>query len=106
MSRNRKVYKPSVVWDYIAGLCEEGEAIDTIEGVLTDSYIVYHSPEFIEVWEEVALNEWSSGYHRHVYRKGLPRKWVEAIEEYFLEKEREEEENARSEIIQGGAVWW
>ena len=76
--RYQKKYAPEAVWQYVNQINAE---MDILQGCLIDTYILYHDGGVIEVWEEKALNEWSSAYVRHIYRKGLPARFIEALEE-------------------------
>lgn len=62
---------------------------ETIEGCLLDNIIIWHDGGIVEVFEEEYLNEWSSCYIRHIYRKGLPKKWERALEEEYARLEME-----------------
>ncbi len=78
----RKTYRPRDVWEYM----DEGNKwnySEVIEGVLIDTIIVYHSDDCIEVWEDTYINPWCSEYTRHIYRKGLPKRWQKALEEEY-----------------------
>lgn len=75
--RRQKLYDVKAVWEYI----KQFEYMDVIEGSLIDTYILYHDNGVIEVWEETYLNEWSSAYIRHIYKAGLPEKFINALEE-------------------------
>lgn len=81
--RRQKLYDPKAVWDYIRTVGETD--LDVIEGSLIDTYILYHDGGVTEVWEETYLNEWSSAYIRHIYRKGLPARFIEALEAQEVE---------------------
>ena len=81
MAKNIKRYTLEAVNNYMAGLGEI--ALDVIEGCLLDNYIIYHDGGIIEVFEEKYLNEWSSCYIRHIYRKGLPKRFVDMLEEQY-----------------------
>lgn len=101
MARNTKLYGLKAVEDYIDKNYdfENIVDIDVLEGGLIDTYILYHGCGIVEVFEETYLNEWSSAYVRHIYRKGLPKRFVEALEE----REREElEREAYFEALQNG----
>lgn len=54
---------------------------EVIEGCLLDNIIIWHDNGIVEVFEEQYLNGWSSCYIRHIYRKGLPKKWALALNE-------------------------
>lgn len=79
MARNIKLYGYDAVTTYI-GQCPTIYGVDTIPGCLLDTYVLYHECGVIEVFEETYLNEWSSAYVRHIYRKGLPKRLVKALE--------------------------
>lgn len=97
MARNTRRYGWDTVNRYIRE-CDTITGIDTIEGCLIDTYILYHECGVIEVFEETYLNEWSSAYVRHIYRKGLPRRFRDALER----EEREAQETAYYEALQSG----
>ena len=87
MARNTIRYGLDAVNNYINKL--PYAEMEIIEGCLLDTLVVYHDG-IIEVFEEKYLNEWSSCYIRHIYRKGLPKRFVEALEEqYRIEDERD-----------------
>lgn len=73
--KRQKLYDVKAVWDYIT----QFEDMDVIEGCLIDTYVIYHDGGVVEIWEETPLNEWSSAYVRHVYKKGLPQRWETAL---------------------------
>ena len=79
MARNTKRYTLEAVNNYMSTL--EAINLDVIEGCLIDTYIIYHDCGIVEVFEEKYLNEWSSCYIRHIYRKGLPKRFVDMLEE-------------------------
>lgn len=79
MARNTRLYGLAPVENYIRE-CDTVADMDVIEGGLLDTYVLYHDCGIIEIFEEVYLNEWSSAYARHIYRKGLPKRWVNALE--------------------------
>lgn len=79
MARNTRLYGLEPVTKYIRE-CDTVADMDVIEGCLLDTYILYHECGVIEIFEETYLNEWSSAYTRHIYRKGLPKRWVNALE--------------------------
>ena len=87
MAKNTRKYDPQAVWDYINTITggDHPEMIDVIEGTLIDTYILYHDGGITEVWEETYLNEWSGAYVRHIYRKGLPARFIEALEAQEVE---------------------
>lgn len=78
MARNINKYGHDTVDEYISR-CNTITGIDVIEGSLLDTYILYHECGITEVFEEVYLNEWSSAYIRHIYRKRLPKRFTEAL---------------------------
>lgn len=80
MGRNSKRYGLSTVEEYVRD-CPTICGIDVIEGCLIDTLILYHDFGAIEVFEETYLNEWSSAYVRHIYRKGLPKRFEDALSE-------------------------
>ena len=80
--KRQKLYDVKSVWEYI----KQYEYMDVIEGSLIDTYILYHDGGITEVWEETYLNEWSSAYVRHIYRKGLPARFIEALEAQEVEQ--------------------
>ena len=84
MARNTRIYGPEAVEKYIT---EQGlwDSLEIITGCLLDTYIIYHGNNVIEVLEEKYLNEWSSAYIRHIYRKGLPARFEQALREQDLE---------------------
>lgn len=85
--RKQKLYDPASVMEYVNTVCAD---LDVIEGSLIDTYILYHDGGITEVWEETYLNEWSSAYVRHIYKAGLPARFVRMIEEqerYYEEAE-------------------
>ena len=94
MGRNTNLYGLDVVENYIRE-CDTIMDMDIIEGALIDTYILYHDCGVIEVFEDKYLNEWSSAYIRHIYRKGLPKRFTEALEE-------QERERAYYEALQNG----
>ena len=62
MARNKRIYDPKAVYEYINTITDDHpEMLDIIEGSLVDTYILYHDGGVTEVWEETYLNEWSSG---------------------------------------------
>lgn len=77
--RKQKLYTLEAVNNYMSMLGEM--ALDVIEGCLLDTYVIYHDGGVVEVFEETALNEWNSAYVRHIYRKGLPKRFVDALAE-------------------------
>lgn len=93
MARNTKLYGLNTVEEYIRK-CDTVYGIDMLQGCLIDTYILYHDCGVIEVFEEKYLNEWSSAYIRHIYRKGLPKRFVNALEEQ--ERERDYYENLQN----------
>jgi hypothetical protein len=93
MARNTKLYGLDTVEEYIRK-CETICDMDILDGCLIDTYILYHDSGVIEVFEETYLNEWSSAYVRHIYRKGLPKRFIEALEEQ--ERERDYYENLQN----------
>lgn len=96
MARNTRLYGLDTVEEYIRN-CETIADMDIIEGALIDTYILYHDfdgVEVVEVFEDKYLNEWSSAYIRHIYRKGLPKRFIEALEEQ--ERERDYYENLQN----------
>ena len=78
----RNVYGFEAVNRYMEN-CNTVIDIDVIEGCLLDTFILYHENGVEEVFEETYLNEWSSGYTRHIYRKGLPRRFQQAINNQY-----------------------
>ena len=72
-------YYPHTVWDYVKDFNDT--PMDIIEGTLIDTYIIYHSENLIEVFEETYETSQSSVYVRHIYRKGLPKRFTKALEE-------------------------
>lgn len=94
MARNTRLYGLDTVEEYIRK-CDTVYGIDILQGCLIDTYILYHENGVIEVFEEKYLNEWSSAYIRHIYRKGLPKRFTEALEE-------QEREIAYYEALQSG----
>lgn len=84
--RNARLYTLDAVNKYMESLGEV--ALDVIEGTLLDDLIIYHAPDCIEVFEAVYLNEWSSAYARHIYRKGLPKRWLDALDEQYARDEQ------------------
>ena len=78
MGRNVNRYGLDTVEDYIRN-CKTICDIDVIRGCLIDTYICYHDFDVIEVFEETYLNEWSSCYVRHIYRKGLPKRFRDML---------------------------
>lgn len=79
MAKNTRFYSLDTVDSYISN-CETITGIDVLEGSLIDTYILYHDFGVIEVFEETYLNCWSSAYARHIYRKGLPKRFTAALE--------------------------
>lgn len=77
-----KIYDYKVVEDYISKI-DMWESTEIIEGVLVDTYIIFHPNNVVEVFEETYLNCWSSGLTRHIYKNGLPKKWAVALEEEY-----------------------
>lgn len=77
--KRKKRYGYHTVMAYIEDLVDP--CIDIIEGSLLDTYIIYHSEDLIEVFEETYVNAWSSDYTRHIYKKGLPARFIKALEE-------------------------
>lgn len=71
--KNRKLYSLEAVERYI----ENNDLMvdEIIDGVLLDTLIIYHGGDVVEVFEETYLNCWSSAYTRHVYKKGLPKRF-------------------------------
>jgi len=97
MAKNTRLYGLDTVDNYIENcgtICD----METIYGGLIDTYILYHECGVIEVFEETYLNEWSSAYVRHIYRKGLPKRFKQALEE-----QEQERETAYFELLQSGA---
>ena len=82
MARNTKTYSFEAVNHYMEN-CTTIIDISVIEGCLLDTFILYHENGIEEVFEETYLNEWSSGYARHIYRKGLPKRFVTALENQY-----------------------
>ena len=82
MAKNSKVYAYDTVNRYMEN-CDTIIDIDVIAGCLLDTFILYHESGVEEVFEEAYLNEWSSGYVRHIYRKGLPKRFQVALEEQY-----------------------
>ena len=93
MARNTRLYGLDTVEEYIRN-CETIADMEVIEGALIDTYILYHDFGVVEVFEDKYLNEWSSAYIRHIYRKGLPKRFIEALEEQ--ERERDYYENLQN----------
>lgn len=87
MGRNKKLYSPEAVYEYIERAANEGAMIDALPGSLIDTYILEHAGGVFEIWEETYLNCWSSAYTRHIYKKGLPARWQAALDEYWKEAE-------------------
>lgn len=102
MGRNVNRYGLDTVEEYMD---KNGywDIAEVIEGVLLDNIIIWHDSGIVEVFEEVYQNCWSSAYIRHIYRKGLPKKWERALEEEYARLEREENETAYFEALQSGA---
>lgn len=76
--RNKKLYGLEAVISYTHTI-DPDTPIDWLEGTLLDTMIIYHAEDLIEVFEETYLNEWSSAYQRHIYRKGLPKRFADAV---------------------------
>lgn len=85
-----KLYGLETVNKYINSIIDSVD-IDVITGSLIDTYIIYHfDANIIEVFEEKYINCWSSAYIRHIYKKGLPKRFIQALEkqyQYELEME-------------------
>ena len=82
MAKNTKIFSYEAVTRYMEN-CNTIVDIDVIEGCLLDTFVLYHESGIEEVFEEAYLNEWSSGYARHIYRKGLPKRFITAINEQY-----------------------
>lgn len=82
MARNTKRYSYDSVAHYMEN-CDTVIDVDIIDGCLLDTFIVYHDSGVIEVFEEAYLNEWSSAYARHIYRAGLPSRFVTALNNQY-----------------------
>lgn len=80
MKRQPKLYSLTALQDYLKKV-ETVTDMEIIEGCLLDNYILWHGEDIIEIFEEVATTCWTSGYARHIYRKGLPKKWLAILEE-------------------------
>ena len=76
---SKKLYSLSAVDEYI----EKYNLIvdDIIEGCLLDTLIIYHDNGITEIFEETYLNCWSSAYTRHIYKKGMPERFQDALNE-------------------------
>lgn len=101
MARNTKLYGMEAVDDYM----ERGNfwnCCETIEGVLLDNIIIWHADGTVEVFEERYLNCWSSAYVRHIYRKGLPKMWEQALDDERARLEAEDNDTAYFEALQNG----
>ena len=79
MARNKKHYSLTTVDNYITNN-NLWENTDIITGSLIDTYIIYHG-FCIEVFEETYVNPWASDYVRHIYRKGLPQRFLTQLDE-------------------------
>ena len=77
--RKQKLYGLEAVVSYTHTIPAD-TLIEWIEGCLLDTMIIYHRDDLIEVFEETYLNEWSSAYVRHIYKKGLPARFIDALE--------------------------
>ena len=75
---NKRIYTAAAVEKYLSD--NDLFIDDIIDGCLLDTLIIYHDNGITEIFEEIALNEWSSGYARHIYRKGMPGRFTEALE--------------------------
>lgn len=80
--RQPRLYDPAAVDEYIAKALNSGDVYDedVIPGGLIDTYILYYYGDIIEVFEETYINCYSSAYKRHIYRKGLPKRYIEELE--------------------------
>ena len=72
-----KYYTLAAVENYISTLADR--EILEIPGTLLDTYIINHG-HIIEILEVKGLNEWSSAYTRHIYRKRVPKRFIEWLE--------------------------
>lgn len=89
----KRIYTATAVDKY---LNDNGLFVDEIiDGCLLDTLIIYHDNGITEIFEETYINEWSSGYARHIYRKGMPKRFIEALE-------KQEAERAYFENLQNG----
>ena len=82
----RSLYSIDAVNEYVSSLWGKNgvEAIFTVAGCLCDSYVIDHG-HAVEVLQECYLNEWSSAYVRHVYRKRVPRVVIDWIKDVASE---------------------
>ena len=85
-----RLYSLSAVENYIRTL--ENVDITCLEGCLLDTFFINHG-NAIEWLEVVPLNEWSSAYKRHVYKKRVPKKCIKGLlaelDECLEENEKE-----------------
>lgn len=90
---SKRIYTAAAVDKY---LNDNGLFVDDIiDGCLLDTLIIYHDNGIIEIFEETYLNTWSSGYTRHIYRKGMPQRFIKAME-------KQEQEREYYELLQNG----
>lgn len=85
-----KYYTLAAVENYISTLADR--EILEIPGALLDTYIINHG-NIIEILEVKALNSWSSAYTRHIYRKRVPKRFIEwlerEIDEIAIDKDKD-----------------
>lgn len=82
MAKNTRKYSYETVAHYM-GNCATIIDVDIIDGCLLDTLVAYHDNGIVEVFEETYLNEWSSAYARHIYRKGLPSRFITALNNQY-----------------------
>lgn len=82
-----RLYSIAAVDDYLA---KQDVGINIIRGCLCDTYVLYH-PDAVEVFRERPMNQWSSAYSRHIYRKRIPKEFMDFVRE-SMEAETDTEE--------------
>lgn len=82
MKKLKKLYSLAAVETYINSLADSAD-IDIIPGALIDTYVIHHDNGTTEIFEETYLNCWSSAYARHIYKKRIPNRFINALNENY-----------------------
>lgn len=94
-----KTYSYSAVENYVSECWNDGADVYRIDGVLLDGHIIFHGGGAVEFFRETAINSWSSGLARHVFKKRVD-KWVfEYFADYLADVDDDETRDYIQDVV-------